>query len=186
MMPALSYRPDFLQQARADSLLESLLESIPWEQHSVRLFGKSVPCPRLSAWHGDPGARYAYSGTRHDPQPWTPDLLAVRDALTGVGPRPFNSVLLNRYRTGQDSMGWHADDEPELGPDPVIASVSLGARRKMRFRLKADHRQTHELWLDHGSLLIMREDCQRLWQHALPKSRKIAEERINLTYRLIL
>lgn len=167
-------------------LFGALLQTISWEQHFVRLFGKSVPCPRLSAWYGDAGAAYAYSGTNYEPKAWTRELSAVRRRLEDAAGCSFNSVLLNRYRSGQDSMGWHADDEPELGGQPIIASVSVGARRKMRFRLKSDHRVTHDQWLDSGSLLIMAGETQHLWQHALPKTRRVDGERINLTFRRIV
>lgn len=184
--PTIVYHPDFLAPKDATELMGSLVQSIAWEQHFVRLFGKSVPCPRLSAWYGDEGAAYAYSGTTHKPTAWTLELSNVRQRIEEAANCSFNSVLLNRYRTGRDSMGWHADDEPELGRQPTVASVSLGARRKMRFRLKSDHRVTHDLWLDHGSLLIMAGETQHLWQHALPKTKRVDGERLNLTFRRIV
>ncbi|MFT4603570.1 MAG: alkylated DNA repair dioxygenase AlkB [Rhodothermales bacterium] len=186
LKPALRHIPDLIPVLTADALFSSLQKRIIWEQHTVRLFGKELDCPRLSAWYGDPDATYGYSGSAYAPRPWTAELVELKREAERAAGVVFNSALLNRYRHGQDSMGWHADDEPELGAEPVIASVSLGARRKMRFRLKSDHAYTHEVWLDHGSLLVMYGATQRDWHHSLPKTKKVQEERINLTFRRIL
>ena len=183
--PPLRYDPQFLPQEEADQILADLLEQVAWEQHRVRLFGKWVDTPRRSAWYGDKGASYAYSGMRYEPHPWIPELAMLRKKVEAHSDTAFNSVLLNLYRDGSDSMGWHADDEPELGDTPVIASVSLGARRKLRFRLKSDHKVTHEAWLEHGSLLVMEAGTQSTWQHALPKTTRVDSPRVNLTFRLI-
>jgi alkylated DNA repair dioxygenase AlkB len=167
----------------ANRLLRELRTGVDWQQEEILIFGQRRLVPRLVAWHGDPGARYVYSGTEHRPQPWTPTLRHIRDrasALTGV---VFNAVLLNLYRDGRDGMGWHADDEPELGRNPVIASVSLGAERRFCLR----HRRRRDLKVDlplpHGSLLCMSGATQHHWLHALPKTRRPAGERINLTFR---
>ena len=184
--PEVHYLPDFLEEAQAASLLENLAREVEWEQHRVRLFGRWVDTPRRSAWYGDPDAVYAYSRVAYAPKPWIPELSGLRRRIEEVTGKDFNSVLLNLYRTGTDSMGWHADDEPELGPRPTIASVSLGARRKLRFRRKGNHRDTREIWLDSGSLLVMRGNAQEDWQHALPKTRTVQEPRLNLTFRRIL
>jgi alkylated DNA repair dioxygenase AlkB len=167
----------------ANRLLRELRTGVDWRQEEILIFGQRRLVPRLVAWHGDPGARYVYSGTEHRPQPWTPTLRHIRDrasALTGV---VFNAVLLNLYRDGRDGMGWHADDEPELGRNPVIASVSLGAERRFCLR----HRRRRDLKVDlplpHGSLLCMSGATQHHWLHALPKTRRPAGERINLTFR---
>ncbi len=175
----------FLSEVQALSLLDTLLEDIAWEQHRVRLFGREMPSPRLSAWHGDPEAVYRYSGFTHHPRPWTPHLLSVRAAVERAADTAFNSVLLNRYRDGQDAMGWHADDEPELGPEPVIASVSLGASRKMRFRHRTHREWVSDVALGNGSLLVMAGSTQRYWLHSVPRTRTVHDERINLTFRLI-
>ena len=134
----LLFDPDFLTPAEADALLAQLTAGVAWEQRAIRLFGQEVPQPRLTAWYGDPAARYTYSGLTWEPQPWTPALLSLRQRLEAAAQAPFNSVLLNRYRDGRDSMGWHSDDEPELGPAPTIASLSLGATRR---QLRADSRR---------------------------------------------
>ncbi|MBO6575091.1 MAG: alpha-ketoglutarate-dependent dioxygenase AlkB [Rhodothermales bacterium] len=185
MEPDLTYEPDFLDQASALRYQDTLTRTIPWEQHQVRLFGKWIDTPRRSAWFGDPGVRYGYSGQVYDPHPWTAEVAQLRAAVESASGARFNSVLLNLYRTGQDSMGWHADDEAELGERPVIASLSLGATRRMRFRLKENHRVTHAVDLASGSLLIMGPDVQAAWQHALPKTKRVSQPRINLTFRLV-
>lgn len=169
----------------ASSLFDALRTKIDWQQEEILIFGRRRRVPRLVAWHGDPGARYVYSGTDHVPRPWTVELARLRrrvSALTGVD---FNAVLLNLYRDGRDGMGWHADDEPELGRNPVIASVSLGAVRRFCLR----HRRRKDLRLDldlpHGSLLCMSGPTQHHWVHALPKTRRPVGERINLTLRRV-
>ena len=158
---------------------------IDWQQESILMFGRRVLVPRLVAWHGDPGARYTYSGTTHEPLPWTPSLARIRDRAADLCGAYFNAVLLNLYRDGRDGMGWHADDEVELGRDPVIASVSLGATRRFCLR----HRKRRNLKLDvplpHGSLLCMSGSTQHHWIHALPKARTAVGERINLTFRVV-
>ena len=183
----LLFDPAFLPAAAAESLLAQLTAEIAWEQRNIRNFGQEIPQPRLTAWYGDPAARYTYSGLAWEPRPWTPALLALRQRVeTATGAR-FNSVLLNLYRDGRDSMGWHADDEPELGPAPAIASLSLGAPR--RFRLRPSRTgPTHpplSLDLPSGSLLLMRGPTQQYWQHALPKTARPIGPRLNLTFRWV-
>ena len=182
---SLRWFPRWLDADSADRLLAQLIEEVPWEQHQVRLFGRSLPAPRLSCWIGDPDAVYRYSGTRFAPRPWTPATAELRDLLQRRLGLCFNSVLANRYRNGADGMGWHADDEPELGPRPVIASLSLGAARRFVLRSR-DGAQRGELLLGHGSLLLMEGDTQARTQHALPKTARPVGERINLTFRRIL
>ena len=169
----------------ASRLFDALRTGIRWRQEEVTIFGQRRLVPRLVAWHGDPGASYRYSGTDHHPEPWTPDLEHIRAGVSGLSGAEFNAVLLNLYRDGRDGMGWHADDEPELGRDPVIASVSLGAPRRFCLR----HRRRKDLKLDlelpHGSLLVMAGPMQHHWVHALPKTRRPVGERINLTFRRV-
>jgi alkylated DNA repair dioxygenase AlkB len=179
------YRPDWLTRADADACLARLLLEVPYSQHRVRLFGREHPSPRLSAWIGDADALYRYSGVRHEPLPWTPTTSALREQLRERDNIDTNSVLVNRYRDGADSMGWHADDEAELGPEPVIASISLGAPRVFRFRARVAGGESLAIELEHGSLLLMRGNTQALYRHALPKTRKAIGERINLTFRSI-
>lgn len=180
------YLPRWLPQSVADAMLSALVEEVPWTQHRVRIFGRDLPSPRLSAWIGDPGATYTYSRVRHEPLAWTPVLSALRGRLRDEFGVDFNSVLANRYRDGRDSMGWHADDEAELGAEPVIASVSLGATRQMRFRRRSgDGSAPVAVALEHGSLLWMAGRTQQLYQHAIHKTRSEVGERINLTFRVL-
>lgn len=182
----IAYTAQFLAPDQADALQASLRDAIPWEQHRIRLFGRWLDAPRQSCWIGDPGCAYTYSRVRHEPRPWPAPLDALRARLAQATGIRFNAVLANRYRDGRDAMGWHADDEPELGPRPLIASISLGAPRRflLRHRLRRDLRAA--LTLDHGSLLLMAGDTQRCWQHSLPRSARPLGERINLTFRRIL
>ena len=141
--------------------------------------------PRLTAWYGEPGAVYTYSGLRNTPEPWTPELAEIRSDLERATGLAFNSVLLNRYRDGRDSVSWHADDEPELGPEPAIASVSFGAVRSFVLRSKVHRKREGSVMLEHGSLLIMKGRSQALLEHALPKDARVTDERVNLTFRQI-
>ena len=179
----LLYWPALLPAETADRWMAAIAGEVKWERHEVRIAGRNVPCPRLSAWHGDEGAAYAYSGTRYLPRPWSPALREARALVEQrVGAR-FNSVLLNLYRDGADGMGWHADDEPELGRRPVIASLSLGAARRFRLRHRQREATPIGLELAHGSLLLMRGNTQHCWQHALAKTRRTVGPRLNLTFR---
>ena len=169
-----------------DLLFNRLMAETDWREETITVFGRTHPQPRLIAWHGDPSARYTYSGIRHDPLPWTPTLAALRNRLRALTGAAYNSVLLNLYRNERDSMGLHADDEPELGPEPVIASVSLGEQRSLYFQHR--HRRDVKnlnLPLPSGSLLVMRGATQRNWKHGLRKLSRSCGPRINLTYRWI-
>lgn len=167
-------------------LFEALRQEIDWRQEEIVIFGARRRVPRLVAWHGDPCARYTYSGVAHDPQPWTPTLSIVRERVRRITGFESNAVLLNRYRDGRDGMGWHADDEPELGADPVIASVSLGAARRFCLRHRRRRNLRVDLTLEDGSLLLMSGATQRYWVHAVPKTARPVGERINLTFRRVL
>lgn len=175
----------WLPVTEANTLQAALRDEVPWEIHRLRMFGREVDSPRQSCWIGDPGAIYTYSRSRFAPQPWTAALVPLRERLRETLGLDFNSVLANRYRDGRDRMGWHSDDEPELGSQPVIASISLGATR--RFALKP-RGQGEALALDlpHGSLLVMRGETQTRYRHALPGTARPVAERINLTFRRIL
>ena len=148
------------------------------------IFGKVTPLPRLTAWYGDEGAGYEYSGIRNEPLEWTAELARLRDEAGEAAGVSFNSVLLNLYRDGSDSVSWHSDDEPELGQDPTIASVSLGATRRFKLRHKAT-RETVVRDLEDGSLLLMSGNSQRLWEHCITKTRRPVGKRINLTFRVV-
>ena len=169
----------------ADALFAELRDTVDWRQEAVLIFGQRRLVPRLVAWHGDPDARYTYSGTDHEPEPWLPALERIRDRVVALTGTQFNAVLLNLYRDGRDGMGWHADDEPELGPNPVIASVSLGAERRFCLRHRRRKDRKLDLPLPHGSLLCMGGATQHHWVHALPKTQRPVGERINLTFRRV-
>jgi len=175
----------WLPAGQADALQQAVQADVPWEVHRIRMFGNWVDSPRLSCWIGDPQARYRYSGAEFVPHPWPLVLGALRDRLQAQGMGRFNSVLLNRYRGGTDYMGWHSDDEPELGPAPLIASLSLGAARRFLLRRRDDPARKAEYLLGHGDLLLMAGQTQRHYQHALPKMARVQGERINLTFRWI-
>jgi alkylated DNA repair dioxygenase AlkB len=182
----LAFDPHFLSPTLAQALLEDLSAAVPWEQRSIRLFGRELAQPRLTAWYGDPGAAYSYSGLHWVPRPWRQQLQTLRRRVEVVTGHRFNSVLLNLYRDGRDSMGWHADDEAELGLTPVIASLSLGATRRFRLRPRPDTAgEAFGLDLPGGSLLLMRPPTQAHWQHALPKTSRSVGPRLNLTFRWV-
>ena len=167
------------------ALLKRLMEGCAWRQETVTLFGKTHPQPRLIAWYGDAGAAYTYSGTRHEPLPWTIELLRLREKIEDLTRCRYNSVLLNLYRNEKDAMGLHADDEPELGEEPVIASLSLGEQRTLYFRHRRGELDTFNLPLPSSSLLVMRGATQRNWKHGIRKLRRPLGPRLNLTFRWI-
>ncbi|WP_322102896.1 alpha-ketoglutarate-dependent dioxygenase AlkB [Paraburkholderia sp. J41] len=182
--PDVVWHPAWLAPHAAADVLARIVAETGWRQERIRTPGGWVDQPRLTAWQGDAGAIYVYSGIRNEPQPWTPTVGRLRDAISDLCGVRFNSVLLNRYRTGTDSMGWHADHEPELGPEPVIASLSLGVARRFDLR----HNQTgvvRSFRLMSGSLLVMQGKTQSEWRHRVPKEPTISGERVNLTFRVV-
>lgn len=179
----LYYFPAWLEATLASDFQEQLMEQVAWQSHTIRLFGRDCLEPRLSCWVGDSGLDYRYSGRKREAKPWTPGLMAIRQRLKQQLALDFNTVLVNRYRDGQDSMGWHSDDEPELGEQPLIASLSLGETRRFSLRKRRERQCKHTMLLSHGDLLIMAGGLQQEWQHALPKTAKVIGERLNLTFR---
>ncbi|HEY0685226.1 MAG TPA: alpha-ketoglutarate-dependent dioxygenase AlkB [Steroidobacter sp.] len=180
------YSPNVGLGADPDSILEELVEQIPWRTETINLWGKDYQQPRLAAWFGDADARYTYSGLSLDPLPWTSLLSMLRNHVEALAGATFNSVLLNYYRDHRDSMGMHSDDEPELGTNPIIASVSLGAQRTLV--LKHKHKKELKsvlLPLDHGSLLLMKGATQHNWKHGINKVSQPCGPRVNLTFRRI-
>lgn len=177
--------PQWLAAGAAQQTFDALLFEVAWRQESIGTPAGQVRLPRMTAWQGDPGAEYVYSGIRNVPVPWTDTVQGLRDRLqTELGTR-FNSVLLNRYRGGSDSMGWHADDEQALGAEPVIASVSLGCTRTFEMRHRSKPKLLERFSLTSGSLLVMRGLTQQLWHHRVPKEPLVQGERINLTFRWV-
>lgn len=167
-------------------LMDRLKESINWNQDEIFMFGRKVKIPRLSSWYGDSDANYSYSGLQLSPNKWTEELIEIKTLAENKFKQIYNSVLLNFYRDGNDSMGWHSDDEKELGVNPVIASVSLGGERRFLIRERKDHKNKREIILKNGSLLIMKSGFQSKFQHSIPKTKKKVGERINLTFRKIV
>lgn len=180
-----SLDPHWLTAGEAEALFAELRATIAWETHRIRLFGRQVDSPRLSCWIGDPEAAYTYSGTRFVPRSWPEALVPIRERLSRDLDVRFNSVLANLYRDGADYMGWHSDSEPELGPQPAIASLSLGAMRRFVLKQRHDASVKAGMELPPGSLLLMKGDTQRNYRHALPRTRKPVAGRINLTFRKI-
>ncbi len=173
---------DFGQDS--NRLLQQLISDSVWRQEKITVYGKSYLQPRLSAWHGD--LAYSYSGIRLEPLPWTPTLLDIRRRVESLVEHDFNSVLLNYYRDQKDRMGMHSDDEPELGPQPVIASLSLGETRTLLFKHRSrKDLKTIKLALPHASLLLMRGNTQQHWRHGINAEKHACGARINLTFRSV-
>jgi alkylated DNA repair dioxygenase AlkB len=169
---------------KRDELFDCLLDDLVWRQHKLLVYGKRTAQPRLTAWYGDAGCDYSFSGIELSTLPWTPLLLQVRDTCQGLAGTEFNSVLANLYRSGSDGVSWHSDNEPELGQEPIIASVSLGQVRTFQMA----HRFTDErvsIDLPPGSVLVMSGLSQSHWKHQVPKTRRAVGSRINLTFRRI-
>ena len=175
----------FLNTSDADRIFASALNEIPWETSTIKMYGKEVSIPRLQCWIGDPGCEYAYSGKSLQRYDFFEPLIEIRSLIQNQLGIYFNSVLANLYRNGNDSMGFHADDEPELGNNPVIASLSLGKERPLVFQNK-DKTETKTFDQPHGSLMLMKGATQSAWKHGIRKSKKISEPRINFTFRNII
>lgn len=169
----------------AERVFRRLLDEVAWTQERITMFGRVMDIARLTAWYGDPGRTYTYSGIALTPQAWTPLLEELRAKVERLAGCRFNSVLLNLYRNGNDSVSWHADDEPDLGRTPNIGSLSLGASRRFEFRRRTDHGERFRVTLDAGDVVVMRGTSQQLWEHQIPKEAKVTESRINLTFRRI-
>ena len=181
----LLYHPTFYDSVESDRIFKTLLESIEWKQDKIMMYGKELPLPRLSAWYGDNNKPYTYSGITLNPLPWTDELLKIKDRIENEAKVKFSSVLLNRYRDGQDYVGWHTDAEKELGKNPVIGSVNFGATRKFQLRRIDDHKEKFEVELKHGTFLVMQGSTQHFWQHQVPKTATKIGEMLNLTFRVI-
>ncbi|MDH5300380.1 MAG: alpha-ketoglutarate-dependent dioxygenase AlkB [Gammaproteobacteria bacterium] len=179
------YWPHFMSEIAAQRWFDQLLRDVAWQTETYQIYGKDVTAPRRVAWYGDADAVYTYSGIRHQPLPWTPGLMELKTQIERACQTSFNSVLLNLYRDGQDSMGWHADAEPELGINPVIASLSLGEVRSFKLRHNRTG-QTLDIPLGTGSLLLMHGALQHHWKHSVAKSKRVLQARINLTFRKIV
>lgn len=180
------YYPDFFSEEEGGVFFESLLKEIQWRQEPISIFGKKVMQPRLTAWYGDEGKAYSYSGITMPAQNWTPTLLKIKERIESVFGIKFNSALLNQYRDQNDSVGWHRDNEKELGINPIICSVSFGAPREFQFRHLQQKNLKQTLVLQPRSVLIMKGSTQQHWAHAIPKRARPMNSRINITFRNVL
>ena len=178
------FLPFFFSLEQSDNYFDKLLTEINWKQESMYMYGRNINFPRLTAWYGDNDKPYSFSGITLKPETWTPALLEIKQHSEVIAQAKYNSVLLNRYRNGNDSISWHTDAEKELGINPIIASVNLGATRKFQLRHNETNEKIELAW-SHGSLLIMQGELQHYWQHQVPKTKQQVNERINLTFRLI-
>jgi alkylated DNA repair dioxygenase AlkB len=181
----LDYYPALFTIAESQALLQRFINTIAWEQRTITMYGKNMLTPRLTAWYGDAGKNYAYSGNRFNPFPWTPELLEIKNRIEPIAGINFNSVLLNYYRDGNDSVAWHSDNETKLGLQPVIASVSFGQVRNFDIRYKQNHQEKYSIKLENGSLLLMKGNLQQQWEHRIAKSISTVKPRVNLTFRII-
>lgn len=181
----ITYYPNLIDPKVATHYFTILRKTIPWQQDDINVFGKVYAQPRLTAFFGIGTKSYSYSNITMRPQPFTPELLEIKQKIEEIENIEFNSCLLNLYRNGKDSNGWHADDEKELGRNPTIGSISLGQERPFKLRHKKDSKFKHKINLGHGSLLVMKGGTQHFWQHQIPKTAKAITERINLTFRFI-
>ena len=176
---------DFFNSADSNKLLKKFISKLPWESMIIKMFGKDRKIPRLQCWIGDEGCEYRYSGKQLNRQIWSQDLIMIRKKIYKELKIDFNSVLANYYRDGKDSMGWHSDDEKELGPDPTIASISFGSERDLVFRNKIT-KETIAIPQTNGCLILIDGETQKNWQHSIKKTQKVIGPRINLTFRNII
>lgn len=179
------YYPHFFDKKEADAIFAQLTNDIPWQQDDIRAFGKIHRQPRLTALFGNEGKSYSYSNVKMQPHPWTLLLQKIKSYVESVSDTNFTTVLLNQYRDGKDSNGWHADNEKELGTNPIIASVSFGAERVFQLKHNSISVLKQNILLEHGSLLVMKGTTQHFWKHQIPKTAKPIGSRINLTFRVI-
>lgn len=186
LSPDIEFFENFFPPKEADGFFETLLKETSWRHEAIILYGKKILQPRLTAWYGDKGKVLRYSGTEMHPEPWTPTLLEIKKRVEKISPIKFNSVLLNQYRNEKDSVGWHRDNERELGSLPVIASISLGASREFQMRRYKEKDLKKSILLTNGSILIMKGTTQQIWEHQIPKRSKPLGPRINLTFRNLI
>lgn len=179
------YYPHFFDKKEAEAIFVELKNDIPWQQDEIRVFGKIHPQPRLTSLFGNEGKPYSYSNIKMQPHLWTSLLQKIKSKVENVSNTNFTTVLLNQYRDGKDSNGWHADNEKELGVNPIIASVSFGAERIFQLKHNSISGLKQNILLEHGSFLLMKGTTQHFWKHQIPKTSKPIGERINLTFRII-
>jgi alkylated DNA repair dioxygenase AlkB len=181
----LDYRPNLFNRTESDNLLTKFINESPWKQTTQKMWDKEYLTPRLTAWYGDFGTDYSLAGKVSNPNPWTEELLMIKNKVELIAGIPFNSVLLNYYRDGNDSVAWHSDKESVLGKNPVIASVSFGQVRSFDIRNKENNAEKYSVRLEHGSFLLMKAGLQEGWEHRIAKSTTPMRERVNLTFRVV-
>lgn len=179
------YYPAFFDKKEADEIYEELINCIPWQQDEITVYGKNHLQPRLTALYGNEGKSYSYSNIKMEPHPWNLLLQKIKLKIESTTGTTFTTVLLNHYRDGKDSNGWHADNEKELGINPTIASLSFGAERNFQLKHNSNKELRKSIILEHGSLLLMKGSTQHFWKHQIPKTAKPFGPRINLTFRFI-
>ncbi|GGH05367.1 alpha-ketoglutarate-dependent dioxygenase AlkB family protein [Mucilaginibacter phyllosphaerae] len=179
------FYPAFFSKADSDRLYKDLYGNIKWQQDKIVFYGKLMDLPRLTAWYGDTDKPYKYSGIPMAPNPWSPELLEIKNKIEEIAKVNFSSVLLNLYRNGKDSVSWHCDNEKELGINPTIGSVSFGEERTFKLRNLQDKSLVEKIQLSHGSFLLMKGETQHKWEHEIPKTSRDLKPRINLTFRVI-
>lgn len=182
---SITYYPNFFNKETADIFFEELKSTIPWQQDQIVVFGKKYEQPRLTALFGNAGKSYHYSNISMQPHPWNSLLLNIKSQIEAITNTTFTTVLLNLYRDEKDSNGWHADNEKELGKNPIIASVSLGAERFFHLKHNSNKNQKQKILLEHGSLLVMKGTTQHFWKHQIAKTSQPTGPRINLTFRFL-
>lgn len=181
----ISYYPEFFEAKKSEIYFQDLLQNVPWQQDDIKIFGKTCKQPRLTSLFANNNSPYKYSNITMHPHPFTKELLVIKSKVESVIDENFTTCLINLYRDGKDSNGWHADNEKELGVNPVIASLSFGAERLFKLKHRHDKSLKKDLVLQHGSLLIMKGETQHKWMHQIPKTKKKVGKRINLTFRII-
>ena len=181
----IEYYPNFFEEAQAKEFFDKLYHEIPWQQDAITVFGKTHPQPRLTALFGNEGKPYSYSNIVMQPHSWNPLLMFIKNKIEEICNENFTTILLNLYRNGKDSNGWHADNERELGRNPVIASVSFGSERSFHLQHNSIADAKLKITLGNGSLLLMKGETQHYWKHQIPKTSKEINPRINLTFRII-
>jgi alkylated DNA repair dioxygenase AlkB len=181
----IEYYPNLFSVEKSNELFQKLKNEIPWQQDNITVFGQTCPQPRLTALYGNDGKTYSYSTIVMHPHKWNPLLMFIKNKVEEICPENFTTVLLNQYRDGKDSNGWHADNEKELGRNPIIASISFGAERVFQLQHNEIKECKQKITLEHGSLLIMKGETQHFWKHQIPKTSKPIGTRINLTFRII-
>ena len=179
------YYQKFLSNKEANHFFDAFISKIPWQEDEVKVFGKIYAQPRLTSLHSNKSTTYTYAGLTLKPQRMTTELLSLLERINSVCNHEFNCVLLNLYRDGSDSNGWHADNEKELGVHPQIASISFGSNRFFHFKHRSIKSESYKIELHHGSLLLMEGPMQEYWLHQIPKTKKPLSPRINLTFRKI-